>query len=105
MERWGSPNTSLNDWLSPGPTAKMPGYEPCVPYYSFENVSDLHTSDNVTAGFPPVPPLPGSRSYDGKYLAVDSITAGPNVQILPNTSVEFYAKRIRLTHGFHADSV
>ncbi len=103
----GTKYSRLREWLNPNYTQvnleRMSGEDPCKPSYYFENANDLHTSDNVVGTFVNPPgPLPGQRSYDGKYLASDSIVAGNNVEILPGTSVEFFAQRIRLKQGFHA---
>ncbi|UTW63211.1 T9SS type A sorting domain-containing protein [bacterium SCSIO 12741] len=80
----------------------MSGFDPCVPNYNFTNAHDLHTSANVTflnyAGTAP-------RRYNGVYVTSGSITASQNVEIQPNTYVEFDAgTRVILKPGFHAEA-
>ncbi len=109
---WAEGNNStdrLRDWLNPNGTSNLyiqsiGGVDACKSGYSFSNASDLHTSANVN-GMPPFTnPLPGTRTYDGVYMASGSIQAGQNVTILSSTTVKFLASEIVLSSGFTASS-
>lgn len=82
------------------------GIDPCKPSIFFENANDLHTSDNVNIfqNFPSSTSQYGTRSYDGVYTSSGLISTGNNVDILNNTSVEFYGERINIGVGFHAEN-
>ncbi|MAX78768.1 MAG: hypothetical protein CL843_01155 [Crocinitomicaceae bacterium] len=110
-EFWESQSTSTRQakaWLNPNATSSleivsMSGYDPCASSYSFTNASDLHQSTNVDP-LTPSTPLPGTRSYDGRYFASNSITAGTGVTISAGTSVEFHGKYVELNTGFQTGS-
>ena len=79
----------------------LAGDETCKDDWRFENVNDLHTSDNVSFLFPETM---GTRMYDGVYNAVNAITA-MNVEVLSSTFVSFIAgNMISLRPGFHAEN-
>ncbi len=104
-------NHQLQHWLSPNSTegvylSAVSGLEPCRSSWNFENANDLHTSDNVNPllDFPTNFFQYGTRTYNGVYSSSGVITAGNNVEIIPNTSVEFYGETINLKPGFKASS-
>lgn len=100
-------DNQLKPWLSPNSSSSLyiqaiGGDEPCKDSYYFENANDLHTSSNVD-GVHFTGPFPGTRSYDGNYMASGLIQTGPNVTIQSGTNVAFYGKNINLAPGFTAE--
>jgi hypothetical protein len=48
--------------------------------------------------------MPGTRSYDGTYMASNVIQAGNNVVVQSTTKVEFFASEVILSAGFTAEN-
>ncbi|MFQ3580145.1 MAG: 3-coathanger stack domain-containing protein, partial [Bacteroidales bacterium] len=81
-------------------TIRMDGDETCKDNWDFKDVSDLHTSTNVSFV---TPATVGTRQYDGVYNAKYSIVA-ENVTIKSGTSVTFEAgSEILLKSVFNAE--
>lgn len=107
----------LNSLLNPNGTDNVywqtfTGEDACKPSYFITNANDLHTSANVN-GMPigyqnnnPIfsNPAPGTRSYDGVYMASGNIQATSNVNIQSGTAVAFYGNQVILSTGFRAIS-
>jgi len=107
----------LKSQLNPNGTGNIywqsfTGEDACKSSYFITNANDLHTSANVNGmpiGFQnnnPVfsNPAPGTRSYDGVYMASGNIQATSNVNIQSGTSVAFYGNQVILSAGFRAIS-
>lgn len=104
-DKGGSSHSRVQNWLDPADDGlkTISGDDPCSVSYSFDNVDDLHTSDNID-GTQSGQSEWGIHTYNGVYEATETITSGENVTIQETTSVVFDAgQEIYINEGFHAE--